>query len=143
MKRRRSAHCRSVSLYCRHCSSTGSGTTSGCGSAGGGMVGKGRGAEPRRGRGLTGPGRVRRDQAPRVDQAAARYWPPESAGPTPPHLPRHLPTPAPSPGGPAPQVPSWCRFRSRFRSPHWSAAERRGPAGAASRGRASRSRETL
>lgn len=102
MKLRRSAHCRSVSLYCRHCSSAGSATASGCGSAGGGMAGKGRGAEPRQGRAPAGPGRVRRDQAPRVDQAAARCGPPGSAGPAQPQLHLTCPRPGPVPLRPRP-----------------------------------------
>lgn len=45
MKRRRSPHCRSVSLYCRHCSSTDSGTASGSG-GGGGMASSGPAGDP-------------------------------------------------------------------------------------------------
>lgn len=148
MKRRRTAQCRSLSLYCRHCSSTSSGTASG---GGGDIAQRAEEAGPspprweynRRARGRPAAKAARAPEVSRPHvrprpRLAAGHWgaPPGLLRPGP-ARPRRPHSPQP---GPAPRE-CVCSPSPPFSTPIPAALSRSEPAAPASRGRA-KHRET-
>lgn len=133
MKRRRTAQCRSLSLYCRHCSSTSSGTASG---GGGDIAQRAEEAGPspprweynRRARGRPAAKAAR---APEVSRPHVRPRPRLAAGHwgAPPGLLRLGPA-RPGPAGPTPHSPARPRGSASaprpLLSPHRSRPRSRG-----------------
>lgn len=148
MKRRRTAQCRSLSLYCRHCSSTSSGTASG---GGGDIAQRAEEAGPspprweynRRARGRPAAKAARAPEVSRPHvrprpRLAAGHWgaPPGLLRPGP-ARPRRPHSPQP---GPAPRE-CVCSPSPPFSTPIPAPLSRSEPAAPASRGRA-KHRET-